>query len=79
MRAPLSIGALTTLHAAMGATLGAIACIGSVALEQFGVRSIFGSLAEPVTIIAVAAAVASWMAVGAGLSGFILINIERAP
>lgn len=74
----LSIGALTLLHAAMGALFGALSCAALVLLEQLGFHSIFGSLAETTTLIIVFVGLMSWMAVGAGLSGFILINVERA-
>lgn len=62
----------------MGAWLGAVSCVGFLLLEHVGYRSVFGSLAEIGTLVAVFVGLTSWMAVGAGLSGFILINIERA-
>jgi hypothetical protein len=74
----LSIGALTLLHVAMGAGFGALSCAGFVMLEYLGFRSMFGSLAETTTLIIVFFGLVSWMAVGAGLSGFIFINVERA-
>lgn len=73
-----SIGALTLLHAAMGAGFGALSCAGFVLLEHLGIRSAFGSLSETTTLVIVFVGLVSWMAVGAGLSGFIFINVERA-
>jgi hypothetical protein len=74
----VSITALTALHAVMGAGLGALSCGGFLLLERFGFSGAFGALADAGTLIVVVIGLSSWMAVGAGLSGFILVNVARA-
>jgi len=78
MKGKISVGRLTVLHAAMGAVLGAASWLAIILLERGGVRTAFGSPVGTGTEIAVFLALTSWMAVGAGLSGFILINVERS-
>ncbi len=68
-----SVGVLTLCHAAMGAVLGALsyAALVFMAVPGFSDGGRGGSLV-------ILAALSSWMAVGAGLTGFVLTNVDRA-
>ncbi len=63
----------------MGALLGLAAALTLAALELRGFRSLFSPMLETGTFAVVLVSLSAWTAVGAGLSGFILINVERAP
>lgn len=67
-----SLARLTMCHGAMGAILGALV---SAATALCGPP--FDGL-DRATAAAVFVAISSWMAVGAGITGFILLNVERS-
>jgi hypothetical protein len=73
MARTLSIPALAACHAAMGGMLG-IGCYAALAASRVpGIRDL-----DAATSVVLLSALASWMTVGAGLSGFILANVARA-
>jgi small-conductance mechanosensitive channel len=71
----LSVVARTFLHILIGALFGAAAWLAIVLLE---LRELSGSIHDLGAIITILFVLSSWIAVGAGLSGFIFINVERA-
>ncbi|MFN3657106.1 MAG: hypothetical protein ACK4UO_07610 [Pseudolabrys sp.] len=74
----LSIRALTLCHAAMGALLGALAGVAVTLFAWRGGGEPFGPASETAMLAVVAVSLSAWSAVGAGLSGFLLVNVERA-
>ena len=68
-----SVRGVTLCHAAMGAAVGAVSY---AAMASSGGPGLWDG--RDGAALVVLAAMSSWMAVGAGLSGFILVNIERA-
>jgi hypothetical protein len=75
MNRKLSVAAQTFLHVLVGALFGAGSWLAIVLVEP---RAIRGSMHDLQTIITMLCVLSSWIAAGAGLSGFILINLERA-
>ena len=79
MDALLSIRAVTLCHAAMGAVLGALAGAALVLFAWRGAGAPIGALNDRwIFTLVVVASLSAWSAVGAGLSGFLLVNTERA-
>lgn len=74
-----SVRALTLCHAAMGALLGFIAGLIIVIWTMLGGRIFLsGAMLEGYTVLMLLLCLASWTAVGAGISAYILISVERA-
>ncbi len=72
-----SLGFLIICHAAYGALLGLIAGLAMMALANRGFASL-ASMHDPEVEIVLFFSLSSLMAVGSGISAFILINIEPA-
>ncbi len=69
---PLAL--LTVCHALFAAALATIACIATLS----GGSGLLISIHDPSIALGLVASVATTMAAGAGISAFILINVERA-
>ncbi|MBV9348621.1 MAG: hypothetical protein JOZ70_12635 [Pseudolabrys sp.] len=74
MRKPLPVGTLTFCHGLAGIALGVAGGGALLALSGAGVAASIDSAIGATVILALA----SWTGVGASISGFILINIDRS-
>jgi hypothetical protein len=71
------LGILIVGHAAVGAILGVIAWIVIMACADSGLGA-FASIHDPIANVVLLCTLSALLAVGSGISAFILINVERA-